>query len=208
MEIYCGNNQFELGPGKRLGTPHECLKKGVGQGLHSDLSRFNPNYQAIIPDNSYCGSGVVPQGKTLGTPASCLRKGVGLGMKLQFERQLVNTSPRTERSTDAVRSSSRMGQSSRSQYHSARSSTSSTFFSARSTMSDDDVVEHFEPGHDVVKGPESSTIKQLLKKWWPVFVALLVMGITWRLGASWSTIATSSIVTLSICLVFKGVAGA
>lgn len=85
QEIYCGNNLYEVG-NRRIGTPYECLKKGVGQGLNSDLTGFNPNYQAIIADNTYCGTGAPPAGKQMGTPTSCLRKGVGIGKKLQYER--------------------------------------------------------------------------------------------------------------------------
>lgn len=85
QQIYCGNNLYEVG-NRRIGTPYECLKKGVGQGLHSDLTGFNPNYQAIVADNTYCGTGAPPAGKQMGTPTSCLRKGVGIGKKLQHER--------------------------------------------------------------------------------------------------------------------------
>jgi hypothetical protein len=85
QQIYCGNNLYEIG-NRRIGTPYECLRKGVGQGLHSDLTGFNPNYQAIIADNIYCGTGIVPPGKQLGTPTSCLRKGIGIGKKLQYDR--------------------------------------------------------------------------------------------------------------------------
>lgn len=84
-EIYCGNNLYEVGA-KRIGTPYECLKKGIGQGLHSNLTGFNPNYQAIIADNSYCGTGSLPRGKQMGSPTSCLRKGVGIGKRLQYDR--------------------------------------------------------------------------------------------------------------------------
>jgi hypothetical protein len=83
--IYCGNNLFEVG-NRRIGTSYECLRKGIGQGLNADISSFNPNYQAIIADNTYCGTGPLPDGKQMGTPTSCLRKGVGVGMKLQYER--------------------------------------------------------------------------------------------------------------------------
>lgn len=85
QQIYCGNNLYEVG-NRRIGTPYECLKKGVGQGLNSDLTGFNPNYQAIIADNMYCGTGAPPAGKQMGTPTACLRKGVGIGKKLQYER--------------------------------------------------------------------------------------------------------------------------
>lgn len=85
QRIYCGNNLYEVG-NRRIGTPYECLKKGIGQGLNSDLTGFNPNYQAIVADNTYCGTGTPPAGKQMGTPTSCLRKGVGIGKKLQYER--------------------------------------------------------------------------------------------------------------------------
>jgi len=90
-ETYCGNNRFEIGL-RRLGTPYECLKKGIGYGLHSDLSDYNPNYDPIIPAvPTYCGMGVLPEGVQQGTPASCLRKGVGVGKRLQYQR--THTSP-------------------------------------------------------------------------------------------------------------------
>jgi len=85
QQIYCGNNLYEVG-NRRIGTPYECLKRGIGQGLNSDMTGFNPNYQAIIADNTYCGTGTPPVGKQMGTPTSCLRKGVGIGKKLQYDR--------------------------------------------------------------------------------------------------------------------------
>lgn len=85
QQIYCGNNLYEVG-NRRIGTPYECLRRGIGQGLNSDLTGFNPNYQAIIADNTYCGTGTPPAGKQMGTPTSCLRKGFGIGKKLQYER--------------------------------------------------------------------------------------------------------------------------
>lgn len=85
QQIYCGNNLYEVG-NRRIGTPYECLRKGIGQGLNSDLTGFNLNYQAIIADNTYCGTGAPPAGKQMGTPTSCLRKGVGIGKKLQYDR--------------------------------------------------------------------------------------------------------------------------
>jgi len=85
QQIYCGNNLYEVG-NRRIGTPYECLRRGIGQGLNSDLTGFNPNYQAIIADNTYCGTGTPPVGKQMGTPTSCLRKGVGIGKKLQYDR--------------------------------------------------------------------------------------------------------------------------
>ena len=85
MEIYCGNNRFEIGD-RRLGTRYQCLRKGVGYGLHADLNDFQPEYEPIVPNNKYCGNGAPPPGKILGTPGDCLRKGIGIGKKLQYER--------------------------------------------------------------------------------------------------------------------------
>lgn len=85
-QIYCGNNLYELG-GSRLGSPYECLKKGIGRGLHLDLIDFNPNYRPIIADNIYCGKNNPPIGKILGSPTACLRKGVGIGKKIQYDRR-------------------------------------------------------------------------------------------------------------------------
>jgi hypothetical protein len=87
QEIYCGNNLYDVA-NKRIGTPYECLKKGVGQGYRSDLSNFNPRYQAIITDNMYCGTGPPPVGKVMGTPTACLRKGVGIGKKLRYNKNI------------------------------------------------------------------------------------------------------------------------
>lgn len=85
--IYCGNNRYELTRNKRLGTPYECLKQGVGVGLHSSLKGYNSQYAPIIQNNTYCGTAAVPPaGKTIGTPTQCLMKGVGIGKKLQYEK--------------------------------------------------------------------------------------------------------------------------
>lgn len=87
MTLYCGNNVYELLKGKRLGSPYDCLKQGVGVGLHSSLAGFNPNYAPIIPSNIYCGKDEYPpSGKVFGTPTECLRKGVGIGKRIQYDR--------------------------------------------------------------------------------------------------------------------------
>lgn len=83
--MYCGNNRYDLGVQQR-GTPYTCLRKGIGQGLVSDLTHFNPQYDPIIPDKTWCGTKTPPAGKHWGTPMSCLRKGFGLGQMLQYER--------------------------------------------------------------------------------------------------------------------------
>lgn len=86
MDIYCGNNLYELGD-RRIGTPYECLQRGIGRGLNSDISTFNPNYRPIIEDNVYCGTGEPPRGKVIGTPSECLRKGIGVGKSMQYRQQ-------------------------------------------------------------------------------------------------------------------------
>jgi hypothetical protein len=91
-QIYCGNNLYELG-NRRIGSPYQCLKKGIGRGLHLDLTDFNPNYSPIIPDNTYCGNNNPPPGKVIGTPASCLRKGIGIGKKMQYDQRGIMPPP-------------------------------------------------------------------------------------------------------------------
>lgn len=86
MSFYCGNNYFAMG-NTPLGTPYECMKRGVGAGLHGDLTNFSPRYQPIFPNNKYCGRGTPPLGKVQGRPHECLSKGYGVGLKLQYERQ-------------------------------------------------------------------------------------------------------------------------
>lgn len=85
MAFYCGNNLHEM-RGRPLGTPYECMRRGVGAGLHGDLSKFSPNYQPIFTNNIYCGKGDPPPGKVLGKPHQCLSKGYGIGLKLKYER--------------------------------------------------------------------------------------------------------------------------
>lgn len=85
-KIYCGNNAYDIGD-RRLGTRYECLKMGIGKGLHSDLKGYNPNYRAIDETNTYCGTKETPPpGKVFGTRTDCLRKGIGIGKKLHYEK--------------------------------------------------------------------------------------------------------------------------
>jgi hypothetical protein len=85
-KIYCGNNAYDIGD-RRLGTLYECLKMGIGKGLHSDLKGYNPNYKAIDETNTYCGTKQEPpSGKVFGTRTDCLRKGIGIGKKLLYEK--------------------------------------------------------------------------------------------------------------------------
>ena len=86
MPVYCGNNRFELRDGKVLGTPYQCLKKGVGAGLHAETTG-STEYEPIDPPApTYCGDGAVPPGKVQGTRGACFRKGFGVGQRLKAER--------------------------------------------------------------------------------------------------------------------------
>ena len=91
-QIYCGNNLYEIG-NRRIGSPYQCLKKGIGRGLHLDLTDFNPSYSSIIPDNTYCGNKNPPPGKVIGTPTSCLRKGIGIGKRMQYDQRGIMPPP-------------------------------------------------------------------------------------------------------------------
>jgi len=51
-KIYCGNNAYEIGD-RRLGTPYECLRKGIGIGkkIHYEKIKYkmeNNNYYATF----------------------------------------------------------------------------------------------------------------------------------------------------------------
>lgn len=88
QQTYCGNNKNKL-KGKRRGTRYECLRKGIGAGMHSSLENFDPNYKPIHKkSNIYCGNNnVLPQGyDRMGLPSDCLRKGFGVGQKIQYEK--------------------------------------------------------------------------------------------------------------------------
>lgn len=86
MIVYCGNNYFEKG-NRPLGTPYECMKKGIGAGLRGDLSNFSPNYRPIFPNDKFCGIGKTPANMVRGKPHECLSKGYGIGLKLQYDRR-------------------------------------------------------------------------------------------------------------------------
>ena len=88
QKIYCGDNE-ELPEGySSHGTPYQCLRKGVGVGLHLPLKnrRYRPKKEG---KKFYCGNKKeLPQEYvSFGTRQQCLRKGVGVGLHLQQQRQ-------------------------------------------------------------------------------------------------------------------------
>ena len=169
-QIYCGNNLYEVGGNTRIGTPYECLKKGIGQGLNLDLTGFNPNYQAIIPDNTYCGTRVPPAGKQMGTPMSCLRKGVGLGRKLQYDRGGGGQQPPppTERIVAPPPMIPRPGRVVREDYV--------------------DPMDSYKPPWRW----------EFPMRWWPIIVALLVGVVAAIFRATYTTILLTMIVVLLV----------
>ena len=94
--VYCGSNQLNtqlVGNGglKTIGSRNQCLRKGIGQGLHMpvDLSYNNP-YQPIDPRRFYCGdNGILPAGYSAnGTLHQCFNTGIGVGRHQLAQRAI------------------------------------------------------------------------------------------------------------------------
>ena len=85
--IYCGSNRLNpqlVGNGglKTIGNRNQCLRKGIGQGLHMPLDpSYNNPYQPIDPRRFYCGNNaVLPAGYSAnGTLQQCFNTGIGVG---------------------------------------------------------------------------------------------------------------------------------
>ena len=195
-QIYCGNNLYDLG-NKRIGTPYECLRKGIGKGLNSDLTGFNPNYQAIIPDNTYCGTGRPPAGKRRGTPTSCLRKGLGIGKKLQYERgddgdQLIEHFEHIP------------------QYHSQQEALRDRRSPAGLVPSGLAIEDRrrASPARPLARQDfELPRWRAFLMRWWPVIVALLVGVVAAIFRATYTTIFLTMIAVLVISWLVQSVIG-
>lgn len=183
QQIYCGNNWHDVG-NKRIGTPYECLRKGVGKGLNSDLTGFNPNYQAIIPDNTYCGTGTPPTGKRMGTPMSCLRKGVGIGKKLQYER-------RGDGGDGGGRGDGGDGGGR----------------GGRGGGGGGQLIEHFQDGGQQIEHFQDFELPTFLMRWWPVIVALLVGVVAAIFRATYTTILLTMIAVLVVSWFVQSVIG-
>lgn len=98
--IYCGSNRLNPqlianGGTKNIGTRHQCLRKGIGQGLNMPFDQsYNDPYQPIDPRQFYCGDSVVlPVGYDAnGTINQCLSKGIGIGRHRLAQRVIANGS--------------------------------------------------------------------------------------------------------------------
>jgi hypothetical protein len=83
--IYCGNNKenTELKNGNvQLGTRYNCLRKGIGKGLHESKDpSYAGKYEPIDKRKIYCGNQtVLPDNyDSMGNLPQCLQKGIGIG---------------------------------------------------------------------------------------------------------------------------------
>jgi hypothetical protein len=90
--IYCGNNALDprlLDGTYIIGRRYDCLRKGVGIGLHMPLDpAFSMPYAQIVPDKIYCGNADVcpDEYDRLGTLHGCVQKGVGVGRSIIAKR--------------------------------------------------------------------------------------------------------------------------
>lgn len=89
MATYCGNNRRHpdlVNKTRRKGTRYECLRKGIGVGLHSpvDPSYAGP-YKPIDKTRIYCGNQKKHSDAyaRFGSITDCMRKGVGIGKMLR-----------------------------------------------------------------------------------------------------------------------------
>ena len=85
--MYCGNNALKAGV--RFGTRYECLKKGIGVGIHAPVDpEYNGPYEPIDKTRIYCGTKKRLPGNydRMGSPTDCLRKGVGIGKRISAKR--------------------------------------------------------------------------------------------------------------------------
>jgi hypothetical protein len=95
MPFYCGNNGnspllVANGGNRTIGTRHDCLRQGIGVGLHMPLdpSYLNP-YNPINNTRYYCGNGALPAGYDAnGTLNMCHGIGIGVGRRKRAEAPL------------------------------------------------------------------------------------------------------------------------
>lgn len=89
MPTYCGNNNsnprlIHNGGDHIIGSRHQCLKKGIGLGIHMPIDpSYNGPYNPIDQRKFYCGdNAMLPPGyDAFGTLQQCFTKGVGVGRR-------------------------------------------------------------------------------------------------------------------------------
>ena len=97
-KIYCGNNAFDEGlvnKTKILGSRYQCLRKGVGKGLHEPILHYNEDYKPIDNIKLYCGINDVlpPYTDRFGTREECLRKGFAIGQQQKYMKEGIQRTP-------------------------------------------------------------------------------------------------------------------
>lgn len=94
-KIYCGEEQIIPPEYDTRGTRYECLRAGIGVGLHLEGRRPPGILEdgTIIPRDpnrlkQYCGTkNVLPDGyDSFATNYTCLRKGVGVGLWKKYQQ--------------------------------------------------------------------------------------------------------------------------
>ena len=86
--FYCGNNQNNVG-NKPIGNRYQCLRQGIGKGLHSKLNpSYGIPYQPIDNRKFYCGLlNQLPNGYDwIGRHSDCFQKGFGIGQLLKWQK--------------------------------------------------------------------------------------------------------------------------
>ena len=124
MSIYCGNNALYpslLSGGSKLGTRHECLKKGIGVGINLPVDDTYEKYKPIDKTKKYCGNKKLPVGyDRYATLLECLQTGVGIGKKIKYNKIRSSRSKRGKKYEKRSRKSS--GRSRKSSGRSRKSS--------------------------------------------------------------------------------------
>jgi hypothetical protein len=92
MSTYCGNNAQHprlLSGDVNLGTRYECMRKGIGRGMHMPYDdNFASVYTAIDKTRIYCGDkNDLPAGyDRMGSLVHCLQKGIGVGKRITADK--------------------------------------------------------------------------------------------------------------------------
>jgi len=87
-KIYCGNNKYHKG---KKGSPYQCLRKGIGIGIHLPLNKdYIGKYKSIDKPKLkiFCGKSTtpLPVKHRRGNCTECLRQGVGIGLSITAKK--------------------------------------------------------------------------------------------------------------------------
>ena len=92
-KVWCGNNKLDKalrinGGHLEIGTPHACVQRGVGGGIHQDippgeedafLEKWNQPYEKLVSQPIYYKAGAVPHGMFRCTLPQSLARGWAIG---------------------------------------------------------------------------------------------------------------------------------